>query len=208
MTGTKPALQGYSASIKEWEERKYRHVSLTLSPFFQNPSILPSTNYARPFTPGFISMILMQCVLAPLKNEGSHLLSELLWKCTFISMQCSRVLIDEGKGGDAWNRHDGVDSRPPGSLKTWFGFSFQLFYCWKDLYHKIIFSDLKIHKKKKNLVQSAFLLTLHKQSTIFTLRSPMLSVIKTLKRPVHIPRTKAGICDAGTLSLNMITQFI
>ena len=102
MTGTKPALQGYSASIKEWAERKYRHVSLTLSPFFQDPSILPSTNYARPFTPGFISMILMQCVSAPLKRrEGSHLLSELLWKCTFISMQCSRVLIVEGKGGGA-----------------------------------------------------------------------------------------------------------
>lgn len=101
MTGTKPALQGYSASIKEWAERKYRHVSLTLSPFFQDPSIQPSTNYAHPFTPGFISMILMQHVLAPLKREGSHLLSELLWKCTLISMQCSRVLIDEGKEGDA-----------------------------------------------------------------------------------------------------------
>lgn len=38
MTGTKPALRGYSASIKEWAERKFRHVSASLSfsfsPFF------------------------------------------------------------------------------------------------------------------------------------------------------------------------------
>lgn len=107
MTGTKPALQGYSVNIKEWAERKYRHVSpsLSLSFFFSvDPSILPSTNYARPFTPGFVSMILMQCVLALLKREreSSALRGvELLWKCTLIFMQCSRVLIDEGMGEHA-----------------------------------------------------------------------------------------------------------
>lgn len=77
MTATKPALRGYSVSIKEWAERTYRHVSAShpLSPlFFLDPTALPSTNYARLFTPCFLSVILMECVLAPLKRKGSHLL--------------------------------------------------------------------------------------------------------------------------------------
>lgn len=64
---------------------------LTLSlPFFLDPTILPSTNYARPFTPNFLSMILMQCVLEPLKRKGSHLLSEDQSFCgSVLSFPCS-----------------------------------------------------------------------------------------------------------------------
>lgn len=102
MSGTKPALRGYSVSIKEWaeEERKYKYVSpslslfpsfsLTLSPFFLDSSILPYTNYARPFTPSSVSVILMQCVSAPMKRGGSHLLSEDRSFCgSVLSFPCS-----------------------------------------------------------------------------------------------------------------------
>lgn len=60
------------------EQRGSKGMSLplTLSPSFLDPTILPSTNYARPFTLSLLSMLSMQCVFLSLKKKGNHLDSE------------------------------------------------------------------------------------------------------------------------------------
>lgn len=59
------------------------------------------------------------------KGESSSLRQpRLLWKCTFISTQCSRVLVCKDMGEHAWKRCDVVDSRPPAAFSTQFGYFF------------------------------------------------------------------------------------
>lgn len=106
MTATKPALRGYSVSIKEWAERKYRHASAShpLSPFFPG-SHHPA--FHKLCTPIYTQLPLNDfnavCLRATEKERESSSLRgpELLLKCTFISMQCSRVLTCEGMGEHA-----------------------------------------------------------------------------------------------------------
>ncbi len=97
MTGTKPALRGYSVSIKEWAERKYRHVSPSLSlslslthtfsPLFFRGSLHPAFHklcmpiYTQLHLHDFDAM----CLSCIEKGRESSSLGrpELLWKCTF-----------------------------------------------------------------------------------------------------------------------------
>lgn len=80
-----------------------------------HPLSLPSTNYARPFTPSLPSNDFNAvCLGAIEKSEGSHLFSgkaELLWMCTHIA-----VLVPRGYRQHAGNSRDVVNSRPPGSF--------------------------------------------------------------------------------------------
>lgn len=146
MTGTKLALRGHSLNIKEWAER-YRHASPSLSLSLSHSLTLPFSWSVHPAFYKLCTPIYTQlchndfnavCLSSIEKERESSFLRglALLWKCTFISTQCLRLLIDGGLGEHAWNRHDVVDERLLGSFATWFGFYFHilLFSCVQTLF--------------------------------------------------------------------------
>lgn len=106
ITGTKGALRGYSVSMKEWMERKHRHVcpplsgSLSLSPFFPwsfHPALY---KLCTPIYTGLgLNDFNAMCLSSIEKRTESSSLRrpDLLWTCTFIP---SAVL----QGIDGW-RH-------------------------------------------------------------------------------------------------------
>lgn len=115
MTATKPALRGHSLSTKEWAERKYRHVSASL-PFFLDHTIPPLHKLHTPIYTQLPLNDFNAVCLSDIEKEresSSRKGTELLWKCTFISMQFPRVLTHDGTPEIDMIA---VDSRPPASF--------------------------------------------------------------------------------------------
>lgn len=133
------------------------------------------------------------------KRESSSLRRRrLLWKCTFISKQCSRVLVCKDMGEHAWNRRDVVDNRPPAAFSTQSGnfFPFPSFFLSQGFYCARIVSYLEICKDKSqcNLYFSRIY---SNNLNIFSCKG--LLVLLSIS-PVYDTGNKEGICDTGCVT--------
>lgn len=197
MTGTKAALRGDSMSIKDWVERKHRHVLPSLSVLLGSPlspwsSHLAFYKLCKPVHTRLHPNDLNVMCLSSFEREtesSSPRRPNLLWKCTFISLQCSRVLIERDSGQHVQNRHMMALIKDMTSF-----FSLHLF---SRLYHTISYLEKWWVWFNSGCISRSAIQT---TQTSLLCRGLWcyLSVIYSTGI-IHIPKSKGRICTMGNI---------